>query len=143
MWCLTLGCDFIHRKCRNTLSFSLCVCEQEHKMMRNQSIVGSKLPELSEAAEQEKGNGCSLEDNVPSACRTSSDSAKGVHILDARNVCSSKETATTRATFCSCQPFIFLSPSRMLFSFFSSRWHDCRTRGKKGNKCTSIITLLK
>lgn len=29
-------------------------------MMRNQSIVGSKLPELSEAAEQEKGNGCSL-----------------------------------------------------------------------------------
>ncbi|XP_042342223.1 inositol 1,4,5-triphosphate receptor associated 1 [Plectropomus leopardus] len=28
---------------------------EEHKMMRNQSIVGSKLPDLSEAAEQEKG----------------------------------------------------------------------------------------
>uniref|UniRef100_A0A4W6E7T0 Murine retrovirus integration site 1 homolog n=1 Tax=Lates calcarifer TaxID=8187 RepID=A0A4W6E7T0_LATCA len=27
----------------------------EHKLMRNQSIVGSKLPDLSEAAEQEKG----------------------------------------------------------------------------------------
>ncbi|XP_038557829.1 inositol 1,4,5-triphosphate receptor associated 1 isoform X1 [Micropterus salmoides] len=29
--------------------------KEEHKLMRNQSIVGSKLPELSEAAEQEKG----------------------------------------------------------------------------------------
>ncbi|XP_028431830.1 uncharacterized protein mrvi1 isoform X2 [Perca flavescens] len=28
---------------------------EEHKLMRNQSIVGSKLPDLSEAAEQEKG----------------------------------------------------------------------------------------
>ncbi|KAF6722600.1 Protein MRVI1 [Oryzias melastigma] len=28
---------------------------EEHKLMRNQSIVGSKLPELSEATEQEKG----------------------------------------------------------------------------------------
>lgn len=32
-----------------------CSCPQEHKLIRNQSI--SKLPELSEAAEQEKGNG--------------------------------------------------------------------------------------
>ncbi|CAJ1049658.1 uncharacterized protein mrvi1 [Xyrichtys novacula] len=29
--------------------------KEEHKLMRNQSIVGSKLPDLSEAAEQEKG----------------------------------------------------------------------------------------
>uniref|UniRef100_A0A3P8SQB5 Inositol 1,4,5-triphosphate receptor associated 1 n=1 Tax=Amphiprion percula TaxID=161767 RepID=A0A3P8SQB5_AMPPE len=29
---------------------------EEHKLMRNQSIVGSKLPDLSEAAEQEKGS---------------------------------------------------------------------------------------
>lgn len=28
---------------------------EEHKLMRNQSLVGSKLPDLSEAAEQEKG----------------------------------------------------------------------------------------
>ncbi|XP_069549533.1 inositol 1,4,5-triphosphate receptor associated 2-like isoform X2 [Brachyistius frenatus] len=28
---------------------------EEHKLMRNQSVVGSKLPDLSEAAEQEKG----------------------------------------------------------------------------------------
>uniref|UniRef100_A0A3Q3NHX8 Murine retrovirus integration site 1 homolog n=1 Tax=Mastacembelus armatus TaxID=205130 RepID=A0A3Q3NHX8_9TELE len=32
---------------------------EEHKLMRNQSIVGSKLPDLSEAAEQEKGNSLS------------------------------------------------------------------------------------
>ncbi|XP_041844536.1 inositol 1,4,5-triphosphate receptor associated 1 [Melanotaenia boesemani] len=32
---------------------------EEHKLMRNQSIVGSKLPELSEAAEQEKGSSLS------------------------------------------------------------------------------------
>ncbi|XP_029982467.1 protein MRVI1 isoform X2 [Sphaeramia orbicularis] len=29
---------------------------EEHKLMRNQSIVGSKLPDLSEASEQEKGS---------------------------------------------------------------------------------------
>uniref|UniRef100_A0A3P9QJ02 Inositol 1,4,5-triphosphate receptor associated 1 n=1 Tax=Poecilia reticulata TaxID=8081 RepID=A0A3P9QJ02_POERE len=33
---------------------------EEHKLMRNQSIVGSKLPELSEAAEQEKGTSTSI-----------------------------------------------------------------------------------
>ncbi|XP_051797073.1 uncharacterized protein mrvi1 [Acanthochromis polyacanthus] len=32
---------------------------EEHKLMRNQSIVGSKLPDLSEAAEQEKGSSSS------------------------------------------------------------------------------------
>ncbi|XP_007554170.2 protein MRVI1 [Poecilia formosa] len=37
---------------------------EEHKLMRNQSIVGSKLPELSEAAEQEKG--------PPSSAKTAS-----------------------------------------------------------------------
>uniref|UniRef100_A0AAQ4QJS3 Murine retrovirus integration site 1 homolog n=1 Tax=Gasterosteus aculeatus aculeatus TaxID=481459 RepID=A0AAQ4QJS3_GASAC len=46
------------------LCFFLCVCVfvlvcvQEHKLMRNQSIAGSKLPDLSEAAEQERGNSC-------------------------------------------------------------------------------------
>uniref|UniRef100_A0A3B4FMV4 Murine retrovirus integration site 1 homolog n=1 Tax=Pundamilia nyererei TaxID=303518 RepID=A0A3B4FMV4_9CICH len=34
----------------------VCFLSHEHKLMRNQSIVGSKLPELSEAAEQEKGD---------------------------------------------------------------------------------------
>lgn len=33
----------------------LCKRRQEHMLKRNQSILGSKLPELSEAAEQEKG----------------------------------------------------------------------------------------
>ncbi|XP_072236711.1 inositol 1,4,5-triphosphate receptor associated 1 isoform X2 [Leuresthes tenuis] len=33
---------------------------EEHKLMRNQTIVGSKLPDLSEAAEQEKGCSPSL-----------------------------------------------------------------------------------
>ncbi|PWA17271.1 hypothetical protein CCH79_00010378, partial [Gambusia affinis] len=37
---------------------------EEHKLMRNQSIVSSKLPELSEAAEQEKG--------PPSSAKTTS-----------------------------------------------------------------------
>uniref|UniRef100_A0AAQ6A4J1 Murine retrovirus integration site 1 homolog n=1 Tax=Amphiprion ocellaris TaxID=80972 RepID=A0AAQ6A4J1_AMPOC len=36
--------------------FWSCFRVQEHKLMRNQSIVGSKLPDLSEAAEQEKGS---------------------------------------------------------------------------------------
>uniref|UniRef100_A0AAX7SQI3 Murine retrovirus integration site 1 homolog n=1 Tax=Astatotilapia calliptera TaxID=8154 RepID=A0AAX7SQI3_ASTCA len=38
---------------------------EEHKLMRNQSIVGSKLPELSEAAEQEKDSPSSL--NTPTS----------------------------------------------------------------------------
>nr|XP_020464232.1 protein MRVI1 isoform X2 [Monopterus albus] len=42
---------------------------EEHKLMRNQSIVGSKLPDLSEAAEQEKGA-------QPSRNSTSSEEAK-------------------------------------------------------------------
>uniref|UniRef100_A0A665URU7 Murine retrovirus integration site 1 homolog n=1 Tax=Echeneis naucrates TaxID=173247 RepID=A0A665URU7_ECHNA len=34
----------------------VCLCVQENKLIRNQSIVGFKLPDLSEAAEQEKGS---------------------------------------------------------------------------------------
>lgn len=34
----------------------VCLCVQEHKLMRNQSIGGSKLPDLSETVEQEKGD---------------------------------------------------------------------------------------
>lgn len=34
----------------------VCLCIQEHKLMRNQSVGGSKLPDLSETAEQEKGD---------------------------------------------------------------------------------------
>ncbi|XP_049909676.1 inositol 1,4,5-triphosphate receptor associated 1 [Epinephelus moara] len=41
---------------------------EEHKLMRNQSIVGSKLPDLSEAAEQEKG--------APSSPNSASSEAK-------------------------------------------------------------------
>lgn len=36
------------------------MCVQEHKLIRNQSIGGSKLPDLSETSEQEKGNSPSL-----------------------------------------------------------------------------------
>ncbi|XP_047218888.1 inositol 1,4,5-triphosphate receptor associated 1 isoform X3 [Girardinichthys multiradiatus] len=42
---------------------------EEHKLMRNQSIVGSKLPDLSEAAEQDKGP-------LPSAKTTSTEEMK-------------------------------------------------------------------
>uniref|UniRef100_A0A667ZYE2 Murine retrovirus integration site 1 homolog n=1 Tax=Myripristis murdjan TaxID=586833 RepID=A0A667ZYE2_9TELE len=37
------------------LMWIFSVCTQEHKLMRNQSMIGSKLPDLSETAEQEKG----------------------------------------------------------------------------------------
>nr|XP_046243711.1 uncharacterized protein mrvi1 isoform X2 [Scatophagus argus] len=43
--------------------------KEDHKLMRNQSIVGSKLPDLSEAAEQEKGP-------PPSANSASSEEAR-------------------------------------------------------------------
>uniref|UniRef100_A0A8C2ZJ23 Inositol 1,4,5-triphosphate receptor associated 1 n=1 Tax=Cyclopterus lumpus TaxID=8103 RepID=A0A8C2ZJ23_CYCLU len=36
-------------------SITFCPLDFEHKLMRNQSIGGSKLPDLSEAAEQERG----------------------------------------------------------------------------------------
>ncbi|MEQ2254447.1 hypothetical protein ILYODFUR_003932, partial [Ilyodon furcidens] len=42
---------------------------EEHKLMRNQSIVGSKLPDLSEAAEQDKGS-------LPSAKTSSTEEMK-------------------------------------------------------------------
>lgn len=35
--------------------WSFAFSEKEHILMRNQNLVGLKLPELSEAAEQEKG----------------------------------------------------------------------------------------
>ncbi|XP_061606402.1 uncharacterized protein mrvi1 isoform X3 [Phyllopteryx taeniolatus] len=47
---------------------------EEHKLMRNQSVVGSKLPDLSEAAEQEKGPACaSSEESKPDAMPNISD----------------------------------------------------------------------
>lgn len=56
--------------------------------MRNQSIVGSKLPDLSEAAEQEKGNSlCSPSCPYKTECALSStfsSVAKGVHFLNLR-----------------------------------------------------------
>lgn len=33
----------------------VCLAIKEHKLIRNQSVAGSTLPDLSEAAEQEKG----------------------------------------------------------------------------------------
>uniref|UniRef100_A0A7N5ZW59 Murine retrovirus integration site 1 homolog n=1 Tax=Anabas testudineus TaxID=64144 RepID=A0A7N5ZW59_ANATE len=47
----------------------VCLCTQEHKLMRNQSLGGSKLPDLSETVEQEKGS-------QPSPISTSSEEAK-------------------------------------------------------------------
>uniref|UniRef100_A0A8P4G0M6 Murine retrovirus integration site 1 homolog n=2 Tax=Dicentrarchus labrax TaxID=13489 RepID=A0A8P4G0M6_DICLA len=48
--------------------------KEEHKLMRNQSIVGSKLPDLSEAAEQEKG---------PTTCANSASSEEAREKSDA------------------------------------------------------------
>lgn len=68
------------------LSTCVCLCVQEHKLIRNQSVVGSKLPDLSEAAEQEKGNSPRL----PSCSRKTQSAlaaqnvAKGVHFLNLR-----------------------------------------------------------
>lgn len=53
--------------------------------MRNQSIVGSKLPELSEAAEQEKGdNSCLTSCPQCAISSTFTNPAKGVHFLNLR-----------------------------------------------------------
>ncbi|XP_053721511.1 uncharacterized protein mrvi1 isoform X2 [Synchiropus splendidus] len=38
---------------------------EEHKLIRTQSITGSKLPDLSEASEQEKGNMCAGSPGIP------------------------------------------------------------------------------
>lgn len=97
--------------------------------MWNQSMVGSKLPELSEAAEREKGNGCSLPRiHWKTTFPLQSDRAKGVHILDVREspvpVTRQRQRFFSPQTFLS---FIVLSHSRMLFAFSSSRGHDCET----------------
>uniref|UniRef100_A0A8C6LBU1 Murine retrovirus integration site 1 homolog n=1 Tax=Nothobranchius furzeri TaxID=105023 RepID=A0A8C6LBU1_NOTFU len=48
-----IGCPLM-KCCGNKTLYSFFIA-QEHKLMRNQSIVGSMLPDLSEAAEQDKG----------------------------------------------------------------------------------------
>ncbi|XP_056236667.1 uncharacterized protein mrvi1 isoform X1 [Seriola aureovittata] len=53
---------------------------EEHKLMRNQSIVGSKLPDLSEAAEQEKG--LQLSPNTASSVETKDKSDAMPNISD-------------------------------------------------------------
>ncbi|XP_077374552.1 uncharacterized protein LOC144017142 isoform X2 [Festucalex cinctus] len=50
---------------------------EEHKLMRNQTMVGSKLPDLSEAAEQEKGPACSP-NSSPSSEETKSDAMPNI-----------------------------------------------------------------
>ncbi|XP_051919544.1 uncharacterized protein mrvi1 isoform X3 [Hippocampus zosterae] len=50
---------------------------EEHKLMRNQTIVGSKLPDLSEAAEQEKGP-ASSPNSAPSSEETKSDAMPNI-----------------------------------------------------------------
>lgn len=66
----------------------MCLCIQDHKLLRNQSIVGSKLPDLSEAAEQEKGDSlclascpCKIESILSSPF---SNVPKSVHFLNLR-----------------------------------------------------------
>ncbi len=61
------------------------VWTQEHKLLRNQSMAGPKLPDLSEVAEQEKGNSpifpfsvCKIASSLSSTC---SNVTKGVHFL--------------------------------------------------------------
>ncbi|XP_037103451.1 uncharacterized protein mrvi1 [Syngnathus acus] len=50
---------------------------EDHKLMRNQTIVGSKLPDLSEAAEQEKGT-ASSPNSSPSSEETKSDAMPNI-----------------------------------------------------------------
>lgn len=62
----------------------LCLRIQEHKLMRNQSIGGSKLPDLSETVEQEKGDSPCL---LSCPCKTKSSFCTvvmGVHFLNLR-----------------------------------------------------------
>ncbi|KAM4743607.1 inositol 1,4,5-triphosphate receptor associated 1-like isoform 2-T2 [Anableps anableps] len=51
---------------------------EEHKLMRNQSIVGSKLPELSEAAEQEKAPPSSAKTTSSEEMREKSDAMPNI-----------------------------------------------------------------
>lgn len=101
--------------------------------MRNQNIVGSKLPDLSEAAEQEKGNSpylpscsCKTECTLSS---TFSNVAKGVHFLNLRENLFQAENDDDDLFLCFvplCQPFTGspMTEKQMLFSFSISRWHD-------------------
>lgn len=52
--------------------------KEEHKLMRNQSIVGSKLPELSEVAEQEKGPSSSTKSASGDEAREKSDAMPNI-----------------------------------------------------------------
>lgn len=81
--------------------------------MRNQNIVGSKLPDLSEAAEQEKGNSpylpscsCKTESTLSS---TFSNVAKGVYFLKPRENLFQAENDDDYL-FCSSVPAIYWQP---------------------------------
>lgn len=82
--------------------------------MRNQSIVGSKLPDLSEAAEQEKGNGpyfpsCPSE-TESTFSSTFSNVAKGVHFLNLRENLFQSENDDDPFLFFSSVPPIYWQP---------------------------------
>lgn len=88
------------------LVFIVCVVLriQEHKLLRNQSTVGSKLPDLSEAAEQERGN------SFPSCpCKTESAFSaafKGGPFLNLReNLLQSANDDDLLVFFPRCHPF--------------------------------------
>lgn len=99
--------------------------------MRNQSIVGSKLPDLSEAAEQEKGNSlylpscsCKTESTLSS---TFSSVAKGVYFQHLRENLFQAENDDDDLFLCyvpPCQPFASGPMTEKLCSFSISRWHD-------------------
>lgn len=91
--------------------------------MRNQSIVGSKLPDLSEVAEQEKGNSPCL----PSClCKTGStfsstfsNVAKGVHFLNLReNLFQSENDDDLFLFFSSVPPIYWQSHTREINAVF-------------------------
>ncbi|TKS70183.1 Protein MRVI1 [Collichthys lucidus] len=52
--------------------------KEDHKLLRNQSIVGSKLPDLSEAAEQEKGSPTSTNSASNEEAREKSDAMPNI-----------------------------------------------------------------
>lgn len=104
--------------------------------MRNQSIVGSKLPELSEAAEQEKGDvSCLTSCPHKTECAISStfsNPAKGVHFLNLRaNLFHLEHNYDDDHLgffniFFLCHPLTgSLMTQKCYFHFPISRWHDC------------------
>lgn len=85
------------------------LCVQEHKLMRNQSMAGSKLADLSEASEQEKGNSHHMTSCPRTAFSifngTPRSAAQGVHFLNLKkNMFFSKMVMTVRM-ICSCGLF--------------------------------------